>query len=531
MITELHIKNLAIIDHVSLNFRQGFTVLTGETGSGKSIILQAISLLLGSQGNEDSIKTGQSTAIIEGVFSINVSKLPEPLRELCDNDSEIIIWRELSREKQNKIRLNNQRITLKTLKQFRPYLIEIMGQHEHLQLFNPMTQRQYLDSSSESIQRLLETYKQAYGDYKRLKKKLDDLTRLDKNRTQTMEFLKYQIEDIESQHFEENEEDTLNELKKSYKENERQKHQFSRLNTSLTQAYNALTEASHHANQAHFQDLESRLQDQISVVDECLSDILKLERTFQTDHIRIDDIEERLDTMFTYKTKYHAQHINQLLDTLKQLKHDLAEHEAFFEDDSKLRGELDASSKQCLDIATSLNKERTAQGNSINKAITKSLQSLHFQHAEFYCDVVFDPDALSESGCDTIQFLISTNAGEPLKPLEKVASGGELSRIMLALRTLCSNDSQTDTLLLDEVDTGLGGHTANTIGAFIKNLSSTFQIICITHLPQIAHVADQHFLITKQMDRSSTTSTIRELTHKERQEEFNRMTGGLTPLL
>jgi DNA repair protein RecN (Recombination protein N) len=529
MIKQLHIQHLAIIEKSVIDFSNGFTVLTGETGAGKSIIIHALSLLLGSQSSEDLIKTGHDNAFIEGVFSINKTRLPEHLKRLLDDNEDIIIWRRLSKNKSNQIRLNNQTITLKTLKEFRPYLLEIMGQHEHTQLFDPLFQLNFIDSSSEKIASEKKKFSTHYSEFKTLKNRFNSLTTDKESIDQKIEFLTFQLSDINDCSFKENEEEILLKQKTDLKEKEKNQHLFTSLNNHLTQAYTGLSEAHKEVSSTSLIDMTKKLHEHSLSIDDLLTTVIIEQQKYEQLDGSIDDIEERLDLMFRYKTKYHVTSINDLIKKTEKLTQELLDLKGFKHNDKALKVALLKKKEDCVKQAKRLHEERVSHSNSIAKSIVNALKELHFQHAEFNIEIIFNKELVTETGCDDLSFLISTNAGEPLKQLHKVASGGELSRIMLALRTLFSTGSLTDTLLLDEVDTGIGGHTAITIGKFIKRLSEKFQVIGITHLPQIAQFADHHYLISKTMDLNTTLSTIQPLSKSEKEEEFSRMTGGLTP--
>lgn len=527
MIKQLRIEHLAIIETSQIEFSDGFSVLTGETGAGKSIILQALSLLLGAASNDDLIQFGHSSAMIEGLFTIDTTVLPDHLKQLCDDGNDIVIWRQLSKEKSNKIRLNNQSITLKTLKELRPYLIEIMGQHEHIQLFNTDFQLEYLDRSSPDISTLKQSVKKAYADYQLSMKEYAALTSKQDDLEQKIDFLTFQINDIETGSFTEGEEDELLRQKKNYKERHNKEKLLSSLNTTITHAYNALSEASKHLDKTTYPDLKSTIESNLTSIDSMLSIIFSEEQTLQESPLSIDDIESRLDLMFKYKTKYHCVSIDQLVDKLDTLKKELTQLTQFKYNETELKAALNQKKADYTRQAQHLHQARSTQAQHVSQRISDTLKQLHFQHAECVIQITFQADTITSNGSDSIAFLISTNAGEPLKPIQKVSSGGELSRLMLALRTVVSNDCKANTFLLDEVDTGIGGHTAVTIGQFIKTLSSQFQVICITHLPQIAQFATHHYLISKTMTNGETRSEITALTKEQQQQEFSRMTGGI----
>jgi DNA repair protein RecN (Recombination protein N) len=530
MLKQLKIQDFAIIDHCELEFQNGFTVFTGETGAGKSIIMDALSMLMGKPGSEQLIKSTSEYAWVEGVFQLQ--NIPDILHDFVDSDGMVIIQRKLSRQKDSIAKLNGHSVPLKLLKSIVPQFVSIVGQNEHIAVANTDYQLKWLDLHlSEDEEAVKNTFKSAYSAYQELKKKAETLLQNDRDLHQKIEFLQFQHADITSQNFKIDEEDTLTAHRK-------QTQNKLKITQSLEQLSGSMASAQEHIQaslkpsgflstiDAKWEPVSTALQSCLDTLSEQAAFIESETQTLSQDEPDIDAIESRLDTIFKYKTKYHQPHLNQLLDYQEKLGGDIKSLEILVHQKTTIETDLNEAFKTACIYAEKLSKIRHKHAQAIQKNIENTLKSLHFQSPKFNVTLNYSTDTLTHEGGDTPSFEVSLNPGEPLKPLAKVASGGELSRIMLALRSEFIDKSEPQTLIFDEVDTGIGGLTANTIGQFLKKISDTSQLLCITHLPQIARLADHHLLVQKTHTEKSTSTQVFPLSESEKKQELHRMLGG-----
>lgn len=533
MLKQLHIENLAIISACDIAFGEGMTVLTGETGAGKSIVIDAIGLLLGRQASDDWIKSDADTAIIEAVFHVSKAELSEELQTFVDDLDIVSVSRKLTRGKPSTCRINGELVPLKLLKHLMSPLIAIIGQHEHMRLMDADTQRNLLDAFGDaSYHGVLSHYAEVYKEHAALK---NDYERLKKNAADHVsrsEFLRFQIDDLSQHRFEKGEEERLLSLKQDLKRADKRQQ----LSDLAIATCDRLCEASLALDGAiksfrdHFSEAEVMYQ-QISDLHHHVSDVTfdvqkKLKALQDTIGVNADDVETRLDLIFRYKQKYRVAQLDLLCDMLVSLQDELAQLEGIdhslktIEDRFQV---LDASLQQ---LGSDVSKKRVALARVVQQNVVNALEKLSFSHSDFRILVEKQASGWTKFGADHVSFMVSTNVGEPAKPLHKVASGGELSRIMLAIRVVFSEVDVKETLIFDEVDTGVGGLTANTVGEFLKTVSLKSQVICVTHLPQIAQLADRHLLVEKYSENQKTQTRLRLLVTGEREKELVRMVGG-----
>lgn len=521
MIKQLRVHHFVIIEDCDIDFESGLTVLTGETGAGKSLIIDALSLLLGKQGSDDYIKTGCDSAFIEAVFSL-------------DSESEpLIIYRKFTRQKGSVIRVNNETVTLKKLKEITRSLIEIMGQHEHIRLFEPEHQLMLLDLySGQEIQTLKSAYLNCYESFLAVKSRRDHFLNSAQDIESRLEFLNFQLKDIDQCQFKEGEENDLLNQKQSLKYLTQLSAELSSLNRHLLQANEGLSLAvKSMAKLAKIDPSYDPFSAQLSSLLEGVSDSTQTLESRQSqlgelDALDIDDVESRLDVMFRYKQKYKVQSIEDLIKLQHKLSRELQDLEALQKDDSALEKAYQEKRQRCIESARLLHEARIEKGAVFSERVQEKMTGLHFNYVQFECAMTFQPENLGPEGASSLIFMVSTNLGEPLKPLAKVASGGELSRIMLSIRTLLIGQQPVGTLIMDEVDTGVGGVTALKLGEYIRDVSKSVQVICITHLPQIAQFSDWHFVVSKEAHLKKTVTSVQLLSSRERQLELKRMLGG-----
>ncbi len=529
MLSHLRIQNLAIITDCELNLGLGFSVLTGETGAGKSIIVDAISLLMGQPSSEDWIQSGQEWASIEGTFILE--NPPESLASYLEPGDPLIIFRKISRKKDNICRINNQTVTLKTLKSAMAEIINIIGQHEHMHLLSPDKQLQWLDAMSSKIPTLKAQYTDQFQVWKAHQKTLSELQTQHHDLAQRKEFLAFQCQDIASHDFKPGEEDHLNDIRKALQNH----HKISQLHSTALSHLDTLQAEEGQLSKAllalsAFDPQLATLIDKLAPFSDSLNEMhhqlsLAAQNNQQLDAQNIDDVEARLDTIFKVKTKYHQPSLEALLDHYNTLQIQLDQVENNDDYRAKVEAQRDTARATLNTLGNTLRSERQATAKTLIPTLVQALTELHFTQPQF--DIVFIPlETPQDTGLDAVSFTLSPNPGEPLKPLAKIASGGELSRIMLAIKTIFSMSNPVPTLIFDEIDTGIGGLTANKIGNFLHRIAEQNQVFCITHLPQIARLADHHYQVTKTVQDKRTHTQVQSLSPTEIKAELHRMVGG-----
>jgi len=533
MLTHLRVKNFTIIDELDLDFDSGFTVLTGETGAGKSIIIDAISLLLGGQSSEDLIRTGESQAIIEGVFQIDPTRLKDP--DFLDEETNtFIILRKITRNKPSEAKINGFTVTIKKLKEIMANIIAISGQNEHMLLINPDQQRNLIDQfSGIPLQTVLKTYQVHFAHYQELLNQQHQIEVNQADINRQIENLTFQLTDIDEHHFIRDEEDQLLQRQKEQK-------YFSMINTQLNQAkdqldqsfsaqmvvassLDKLTSLSNPAYQAILDRLKPL---QIETEDIANQIQHELNNLTPSDEEELEAIDSRLDKIFRYKTKYNCQNLSELIDYTEQIRSKYEQLSAWITNSAGLAEQVNNATQATLEQAKQLHKIRSDAAKLLSAAVMTHMKDLHFLHSQFQINVILDEKHLTQFGGDKIEFLISLNPGEPLKPITAVASGGELSRILLAIKTVFSDIQEVDTVIFDEIDTGIGGVTAIKIGEKIEKISQKNQVFCITHLAQIAKFAHHHFVIQKVVEQDKTRVQIQKLDSDNKLAEIQRMIGG-----
>jgi len=541
MIVELNIKNFAIIDDLKINFEKGLNVLTGETGAGKSIIIEGINMILGQRANRDFIRTGEDKAILEGVFYLeNPSIINQILKENgIDNDPDnyLIITREIFHNGRTVSRINGRVVTLSILNSITTNLVDIHGQHEHQSLLNPITHIKLLDNFGNiELKSMLEIVYKKYKKLQEEKNKLKKLSYDTENIEREIDLLKYQLNDIDSA-------DILN-----LDENEIISH-YNKLNNIKDIAYNLgqVVEMLNSDDYTSFSILNNlnRCRTVLSSVekyDETLSKYNNLLESIEyelrdvyrnikdyLEKLELDEeelmiLEEKIDLLNSLKRKYGStiEEIIEYRNSIEDKLNSLLNNEKIIEEVNR---EINNLERELTDDCNKLTQLRKSIGQKLEQDITGELKELNMENAIF--KVNFEKyDYFTSNGLDKVEFLISTNKGEDLKPLSKIISGGEMSRIMLAFKRILSNYDNIPTLIFDEIDTGISGRTAQIVGKKFKDISRNRQVICISHLPQIAALADVHFLISKEVVKDKTNVAVKKLNYDERIDELSRLLGG-----
>lgn len=532
MLTTLRIQNLAVIAECDIEFNAGFTVLTGETGAGKSIVIDAISLLMGHPGDEGLIRTGADSAVVEGSFLLPHSS-PE-LTALMEGSDELIVYRRVSRGKPAINRINGQAIPLKQLRQVMKSVVGITGQHDQLALFGAEYQLRLVDQFANAwgIDALLTDYKVTFREWTDVTARYNGLVSSEGQLAQKIDFLQFQIDDISQYQLKEDEEETLSTIKKDL-------NHRTLVVTQLREAVSALsqmTTVSHRYITAlkkvvpvldQFNSLLEAAND-MQLMAEDHSDQLERYRqaTANLDQMDVDAVEARLDILFKLKTKYKALDLHSLLHQLEVMKSDRDELQQFESTSTRLESQRETLLVRLRELATETHHIRERAGAQISESVSKKLEELGFNQADFKVHLDLDLSRLTATGATVVEMQIAPNPGEDRKPLGKVASGGELSRIMLAVNSVFFELNPTPTLIFDEVDAGVGGLTALRIGELLKLTSKSAQVFCITHLPQIAQNGDHHLLIEKQVREGQTFTVVTSLLPSDRTDELRRMVGG-----
>lgn len=529
MLLELQVKNLALIEKAQVEFGEGLNILTGETGAGKSIIIGSVNMALGGKASRDSIRQGADSAYIELLFSIDEEqkkKLSELGIEPLEDGTLIISRKILSSRSIS--RINDETVTTARLRQVTAFLMDIHGQHEHQSLLQIGKHLELLDTYAKSqVFPWKEKISQEYHTYRKLKEKLESMDGSQEERLREADFCRFEIQTIEEAALREGEEE---ELTSRY----RKLSNSRKIVEGLSAAYAALDgEAIARAVRAvdqvagYDKELEP-IRNQIYDVESVMNDLGRSIQEYMDDCTyeegEFHQIEERLDLIHGLQAKYGSS-IEQILMVLEEKKKRLDELERFDEIRLELEEKLRESEHNLRKNCETLSEIRKCAGEQLAQKIKESLIDLNFLDVQFVMEFR-RLDHYTAQGWDETEFLISTNPGEPVKSLKAVASGGELSRIMLALKTVLADTDEIPTLIFDEIDTGISGRTAQKVSKKLKEISSSHQVICITHLPQIASMADRHFEIAKSVKSGKTVTTIRCLNRQESIDELCRLLGG-----
>lgn len=532
MLSLLHIENIAVIERADIAFNPGFNVLTGETGAGKSIVIDAISAILGERAYRDMIRTGEGKASVRAVFT----GVPE-CSWFADNgvpyDPETVISREVYLDGKNICRVNGTLVSVSILRKLGIQLINIHGQHDSASLFDEENHLAFLDAFADN-ESLREYYGEKYAAVARLRKEIDSLTMDESEKLRRMETLKYQIAEIEKAELEPGEDEALEERRKLLQNAEK-------LSSGLNEAAQCLyggddtDGASGLMAQAEyalgrllrfsdsFSGLHDRVADLMYQVQDVAEEVRDTRDSLNYSADELEQIEERLDTIHKLRRKYGVT-CQDILDYLDKAKKELDEIE--FADDhlERLKGKLQKAEKAAWDAALALRENRKQAADALSKRILTELSQLDMPKVQFSCQ--FRELELTASGADAVAFYMTANAGEALKPLSKVASGGELARIMLAMKNVLAEKDQVATLIFDEVDTGVSGRAAQKVAEKLRSVAAHKQVLCVTHLPQLAALATTHLLIAKSERQGRTYTTVTPLDFEGRKRELARIMGG-----
>ena len=537
MLQTLSIKQFAIIDELEIHFSDGLTVLSGETGSGKSIIIDAIGQLIGMRASSDYVRHGEKKAIIEGIFDIDESK--DVIHILHNLDIEIdedflLVKREIFSTGKSICRLNNQIVTLQDLRKVMQELLDIHGQHEtqtllkqkyHLKLLDDYAEDKYLSTK--------EKYKNVFNQYKSNTKELEELESADQALLQRLDLMKFQYEELEEASLKEGEIEQLEVDIRRIQNSEKLSMALNNAHVTLTDEHaitDRLYELSNHLQSIDdiLPDKFSKLKDDIDqfyyTLEDAKHELYDEMSNTEFDEQMLNELESRMNLLNNLKRKY-GKDINELITYKDKLQNEIDKIENYEESTSQLREEISQLYDEVMSKGKLLSKERRTVARTLRDHIVSEIQNLQMKDANL--EISFQLlDKPTIDGIEFVEFLISPNKGEPLKSLNKIASGGELSRIMLALKSIFVQSRGQTAILFDEVDSGVSGQAAQKMAEKMRDIAEYIQVICISHLPQVASMSDHHLLISKASNDDRTTTQVKELENDDKIDEIARMISG-----
>lgn len=537
MLSLLHIENIAVIEQAEIAFDGGFNVLTGETGAGKSIVIDAISAILGERAYRDMIRTGAGKATVRAVF-IQVPEFGWFSENGVPYDEETVIQREIFSDGRNICRVNGTLVTVSILRRLGLQLINIHGQHDSASLFDENNHLTLLDAFAENAP-LRSVYAQCFAEVEALRREIDRMSMDESEKLRRMETLRYQIDEISKANPQIGEDDALETRRKVLQNAEKISNGICEAVESLYGGEDSdgaaamLSEAERAlARVLRFDDsisaLHDRVLDLMYQVQDAANEVRDLRDSLAYSEDELEQIESRLDVLHRLRRKYGAT-CEDMLAYLENAQRELDEMEFSDEHIQRLKGKLAKAEAAAWDAATRLRESRKDAADRLSRRILSELTQLDMPRVQFACH--FTELELTANGADAVAFYMSANAGEALKPLSKVASGGELARIMLAMKNVLAEQDQVATLIFDEVDTGVSGRAAQKVAEKLKSVASHKQVLCVTHLPQLAALADTHLLISKSERDGRTYTTVIPLDRDGRIREIARIIGGanITP--
>lgn len=534
MLAQLFIHNIAVIEKASIDLDQGFTVLTGETGAGKSMIIDAIHAVLGERTSKELVRTGASSASVSALFTGLDEEILELLDQLSiprEEDGSVLIQRDIRLEGRSPCKINGAPATVSMLKQLGPKLITIHGQHESYELLSPEIHMTYLDSFG-GLESLLSEYQTAYHSLRETQRQLEALQTDEGEKARLSDLLHYQIDEIEGANVREGEREELESQRDVIRNSEKIASALELLRELLSGdeeregLLSGLSQASSEAERVaaflpELEEASQKLREAGYLVED--ADAILRNTAVDFNPELLESIEERLDLLYKLGLKYGGSE-DKILSFLEDCRERLHQIEFSDEERERLESLYEEEKHRAIALAKQLSEKRKAVSAQFIRQVKEELAFLNMPGIEFETEIQRVP--LYSMGCDRIQFLVSANKGEPPKPMSKIASGGELSRIMLAIKTVLSGKDKVDTLIFDEVDTGISGAAANKVGQKLKQVSRDRQVLCITHQAQIAALADHHFLISKHVEENRTFTKVEELDFEGRKQELARIIGG-----
>ncbi|MGB0911409.1 MAG: DNA repair protein RecN [Nitrospirales bacterium] len=539
MLTELRISQFALIDQLQLEFPEGFIVLTGETGAGKSLLVDALELIAGGRASAEHIRSGAEQATIEAAFTLpSNSPLITHLREqdlLSSDEDELIIRRVLSRSGKNKTYINGALTPIQGVQALTRNLLDIHGQHDQQSLLSAQAQLDVLDGFGRT-KALRETYAQNYHEWRRQEQMLAEAIAKRDEQGQHLEMKQFQYQELRDANLKVGEEESLT------LEHQRLRHR-ERIGELVEQSYQLLYDGDASVVE-RLQVITSRIQE-LETIDSSIKEwsplgetatvtlreyadgLRQYRETLEYDPGRLGELDDRIAKLQRLKKKYNAS-IDELINLQEELESELSGSTDIEQQIEQLRQQVERTRGQVEKKAQDLSRKRQKAGKNFEKKIGEELAELKMSNVRLtvQVDALTDVEKFGQTGKDTVEFMFSANPGEPLHPLAKIASGGELSRVMLAMKSVLSEADEIPVLVFDEVDAGVGGGVGNVIGKRLRDVAQYHQVFCITHLPQLASQAHAHFHIEKEVGDNKTVTRVHQLAEKEREDEISRMLGG-----
>ena len=524
MITNLHIKNIGIIDEIEIDLGKGLNVLTGETGAGKSLIIGSLNIISGGRFSKDMIRKGETNSFVEIC-------LYEPENEQSIEGT-IIVSREINVNGKNMCKINGRMVTVNELREFMRKIIEIHGQNDNQNLLDSKEHLKYLDNYiGADVSKLKEEYKTKYVRYMEIKKELKENYGDEKERQRKLDLLKYQYEEIEEASLNDGEEEELNNKQKIIINAEKIAKTLQEIDLAIGEnAIDIISNSIRNLEKIEnfdnkYQETANNLKSAYYELQEVSRDITNYKDEVDFDEEEQKEIEERLDLIFSLKRKY-GNSIKEILQYKEDVEKEIYRIENLEEYTNNLKKEQKEVKSKLDEIASKIHEKRKENAIELSSKINKNLQELEMKNAKVNIHTDYIEEEYYENGKDKVAFFISTNVGEDEKELSKIASGGEMSRMMLAIKTVLANTDNTPILIFDEIDTGISGKAANAVAEKLNQISGKHQVLCISHLPNIAAVADFNYFISKSVVNDRTSTSIKQLNEQEIINEIARISSG-----
>ena len=524
MITNLHIKNIGIIDDLEINLNKGLNVLTGETGAGKSLIIGSLDIISGGRFSKEMIRKGEDHSFVEICLY-----MPEDANSI---DGNIIVSREIFSTGRNMCKINGRLVTVSELKEVMKNYIEIHGQNDNQKILDSRTHVEYLDAfSGEEIKLLKQQYQAAYSKYKEIKKELKQNYGDEKEKQRKLDLLKYQLDEIEEANLKIGEEEKLDEKRKKIQNSEKIVENLNAVNDALGEntidaiSYAVRAFEKIESIDKKYQNCNNSLKSIYYELQELSRDVCNYKDEVDFDEEERNSIEERLDLIYSLKRKY-GNNIEEILNYKSEIAEEINRIENLEEYNQKLKQNLEKVKEQMNSIGKLIHSLRMQNSKKLNEKINKTLEDLEMPNAKINIHVDYFAEEFFENGKDEVEIYITTNKGEDEKQLIKIASGGEMSRIMLAIKKALSEADQMPVLVFDEIDTGISGKAANAVADKLSDISENNQVLCISHLAAIAANADYNYFISKKVVGERTNTSIKQLNEQETLEEIARISSG-----
>ena len=525
MINTLHIKNIGIIDDITVDLNEGFNVLTGETGAGKSLIIGSLQILAGGRFSKEIIRHGEKSAFVEASFFI-------PNKDF--EDDTVVISRELNVSGKNVCKINGRLVTVSELKSFMANIIDIHGQNENQSLLNVNKHIELLDDYAfDEIQKLKNKYKEFYEEYIKIKSELNKNYGDDKEKQRKLDLLNYQVNEIEIANLKKAEEEELENRRKIIMSSEKISKNLAeaenQISNNTIDSLNIAIKSIEKIEQynSEYSKIVERLKNAYYEIQETSYDLTSFSEDMCYDEEELDQIEKRLDLINSLKRKY-GNTVEEILNYKEKVNKEIYEIENLESYILKLKNDLKKIEKEMIEIARSMNSIRNKYSEILSLKINKELKELEMKNAKFGISVEFSNECnFNPNGLDKVEFVISTNVGDEAKSLIKIASGGEMSRIMLAIKSVLADVDKIPVIIFDEIDTGISGVAANATGEKLKNIARNHQVLCVTHLASIAAKGDYNYFVCKEVKNCKTKTNIKQLDEEEVLKEIARIASGV----